>query len=587
MPVRRLLAVVTMALTLAPAGNAQEPKALAAQARSILKASCHRCHQGDGSSSNYAFDVTRHETLLKPLDGEDPVVVANSLEKSPLARAIVRRMPQKGSPERDAFTDEQRKTIQQWIVAGAPPFPTGDRPFVPLKAVLTAIRNHLNHAEPDVRPYLRYFSLAHVHNNSDVLDEDLRYHRAALSKVVNSLSWKGRIVVPEAIDKTATVFAVDVRNLDWDRDDLWKRVIEVYPYGLRYGNHPDRQLQELDREINALAKCQLPWVRGDWFVATASRPPLYHDLLQLPRSARLLEKKLDVDVADNFHKGKLARAGFPKSGVSGQNRLVERHDAAHGAYWKSYDFLPDNPLANLTRYPLGPLDLGNQAKHPYPAQAFKHDGGEIIFNLPNGLQGYLLVNSKDERIDAGPITVVNDDQRISGTPEIVNGVSCMACHVHGMMPKFKDYLRDHSAVFGEAETKVRQLYPAQKRMEALVEADRKKFMDALEKTIAPFLRVESDKDTPLTRFKEPVALVAGPYRRGYLDLKALALEFFLEKPEDVQKDRRGPAQGTRAGGPDPRCRRGWPAAMGGKRRLLTDAGGCAGIAVHSVRTLRD
>ena len=32
MPVRRLLAVLTMALTLAPAGNAQEPKALAAQA---------------------------------------------------------------------------------------------------------------------------------------------------------------------------------------------------------------------------------------------------------------------------------------------------------------------------------------------------------------------------------------------------------------------------------------------------------------------------------------------------------------------------------------------------------------------------
>src|SRR5262249_20202475 len=161
-----------------------------------------------------------------------------------------------------------------------------------------------------------------------------------------------------------------------------------------------------------------------WFVATASRPPLYHDLLQLPKTARELEQKLGVDVADDFRKDKLARAGFARSGVSGQNRLVERHDALYGAYWKSYDFLPDNGRANLPRLPLGPLDLFSKGQHPYAAQAFRQDGGEIIFNLPNGLQGYLLVNAKDERIDAGPIAVVSDDQRVSGTPEIVTGVSC-------------------------------------------------------------------------------------------------------------------------------------------------------------------
>ena len=178
-------------------------------------------------------------------------------------------------------------------------------------------------------------------------------------------------------------------------------------------------------------------------------------------SARLLEKKLDVDVADNFRKGKLARAGFPNSGVSGQNRLVERHDAALRGLLEELRLQARQRPGQPVALPARPARPGNQAKHPYPDQAFKHDGGEIIFNLPNGLQGYLLVNGKDERIDDGPIDVVNDDQRTSGTPEIVNGVSCMACHVHGMMPKFKDYLRDHSAVFGEAETKVRQLYPAQ------------------------------------------------------------------------------------------------------------------------------
>ena len=57
------------------------------------------------------------------------------------------------------------------------------------------------------------------------------------------------------------------------------------------------------------------------------------------------------------------------------------------------DFKSNDNLGNLFRLPLGPQFADN----PFPQQAFKHDGGEIIFNLPNGLQGYLLVNGKDAR----------------------------------------------------------------------------------------------------------------------------------------------------------------------------------------------
>jgi hypothetical protein len=103
-----------------------------------------------------------------------------------------------------------------------------------------------------------------------------------------------------------------------------------------------------------------------------------------------------------------------------------------------------------------------------------------------------------------------------------------------MIP-FKDHLRNHSSVYGDAETKVRRLYPEQQRMDTLVDLDRKRFLDALEKATGPFLRVEGNKDVPLRQFKEPVAVVVGPYRRGYLDLKTIAVEFFLEKPEDVQQ----------------------------------------------------
>ncbi len=528
----RFCLLLALASVFPAARAADEAPPLAVQARAVLKAHCYRCHSGDGSSSGYDFDVTRYDTLVAAKAGEDAVVVPNSLEKSEMWKMIQKAMPLKGSPERDAFGDAQRQVLQRWIVAGAPPFPAGaNRPFLSLKAVLTAIRGHLRTADPDRRPYLRYFNLAVVWNDPAVTDEDLNVYRAALSKVVNSLSWKARVVVPETADPAATLFAVDVRDLDWDRGDLWGQVIDAYPYGLRYGNHPDHDLQQLDQEIVDLSKCDLPWVRADWFIATASRPPLYHGLLQLPKKLRDLETRLGVDVADDFTKGKLARAGFDKSGVSNQNRMVERHDALYGAYWRSYDFLPENGRANLTRFPLGPLNLFTDVPHPYSRLAFRQDGGEVIFNLPNGLQGYLLVNAKDERIDAGPIAVVSDDQRVSGTPEIVSGQSCMACHSQGMIP-FKDFIRDHSGVFDDAESKVRKLYPEQKATEALVEADRRRFQDAQAKAVGPFLKqIAADADAP-PGFKEPVAEVVIPYRRGYLDRKAVARELFLENADD-------------------------------------------------------
>ncbi len=524
------LAAAVVALV-APAAGAQPAAAVAAKARQVLKTHCHRCHHGDGSSSTYEFDVTNHDSLTKVTAGV-PWVVGHSLQKSELWDAVQKRMPQRGSPERETFGDAEREVLKAWIEAGAPPFPpAADRPFVSLKDVLTAIRDHLAKAPAESRPYLRYFSLANAHNNpATFTDEDLRHLRAALSKVLNSLSWKARIVVPEAVDRHATVLAVDVRGLDWDRGDLWQKVTDAYPYGLRYGNHPDPELKELDARIMGETRCDLPWVRADWFVASASRPPLYHNLLQLPQNARELEAKLDVNVLDNFRRDTLARAGFMRSGVSGQNRLVERHDAAHGAYWASYDFGPGAGRGNLVRFPLGPAFPEN----PFAGQAFHHDGGEVIFNLPNGLQGYMLVNAKGGRIDAGPIDIVGDDKRVSGTPAIVNGISCMACHQHGTIP-FKDTIRDTAAVLGAAADKVRRLYPEQKAMDALVEADRKRFLAALEKTVGPFLRVGAEKDAPLLRFREPVSEVAIGYRRGYLDARTVAAELFVQNPDDLAK----------------------------------------------------
>ena len=133
-------------------------------------------------------------------------------------------------------------------------------------------------------------------------------------------------------------------------------------------------------------KTDVPSIHIDWFLATASTPPLYHELLALPFNGRELEQQLDVDVVGNLTNApgvRVWRAGFNNSGVSTNNRVVERHTSRYGAYWKSYDFAGSVGTQNIFTHPLN----------------FNHDGGEAIFNLPNGLQGYYLANSSGFRLD--------------------------------------------------------------------------------------------------------------------------------------------------------------------------------------------
>jgi serine/threonine-protein kinase len=522
-------------------GRAAEPdtKTLAAQARGVLKTYCHRCHHGEGSEGG-DFDVLKVETLTAPRDGDTPYVVPGKPAESYLYQRLAIRKQGKGDmpPQkiRERPSDADKEAVRQWIEASAPTFLDSKpaRKFITLAEVLAAVRDHLRDADEEKQPHLRYFTLHHLANNPAVSEDDLRLCRAALSKALNSLTWSPDIVPVEPVDKAATIFVIDVRDTQWDRDNLWQEILNANPYGLKYHNHPG--LRKLNDEINRLSRDALPIVRADWFVATATRPPLYHALLRLPARASQLERDLGVKViADSFLDPTpelIARGGFARSGVSGQNRLVERHRAQHGAYWKSYDFKPDSARAKLTRFPLGPLGLFPEKEHPFKDQAFRHDGGEIIFNLPNGLQGYLLVNGKDERIEEGPIQVVGDELRTSGTPAIVTGLSCMACHKHGMIP-FKDQIRTTHAVFGKPARQVELLYPEAKVMNRLVERDEARFLAALERAVGRFLRVGPDKDKPLKQFPEPVGEVARTYRLLYLDLKTLACELDIEDPKEL------------------------------------------------------
>jgi hypothetical protein len=148
------------------------------------------------------------------------------------------------------------------------------------------------------------------------------------------------------------------------------------------------------------------------------------------------------------------------------------------------------------------------------------------------LQGYMLTNGKGDRIDVGPIKVVGDREKTSGTNEVVNGVSCMACHAQGMRT-FKDQVRTGTSVFGLARRKVERLYPETPEMDKLVKEDQDRFLSALQKAVGPFLPPGASDVKAVSEMTEPVAEIARLYTLGDLDVQTIALELGLEKSDTL------------------------------------------------------
>lgn len=491
---------------------------LADGSRTVLAKYCHRCHGKDGAKEggfDYVLDSDALVAQKKIIPGE--------LGRSKLYQRLVSRedaMPPEGNKRPSA---SELAVLKAWIEAGAPSFV--ERSYLGARELLTAIRTHLESLPGADRPFQRYLTLTHLYNHSRARPS-LPIYRAGLVKLLNSLSWKPTLVLPQPVDREATVYALDLRQLDWVQRDLWTAVVREYPYGLRYDREDQAELRELTRQIEALSPAPLLHVRADWFIAMASRPPLYHTLLGLPETARELEQRLGVDGAANFHSGQLQRAGFTRSGISNQNRMIERHPTRFGVYWKSYDVKLNQARGDLIRFPLGP-GAPLFPTNPFPAEAFVQDGGEILFNLPNGLQGYMLVDQHDHRIPIAPIEIVRDAKEAAGTMQIVNGLSCMACHQNGIIKDgAQDIVRDSRSVSGEARRKVEQLYPPRERMAQLLQEDERRFLSTMQELTRPYAA---------SLAIEPISAVARPFIKKELGPVEAACELGFADARDLQE----------------------------------------------------
>ncbi|MCY0987560.1 hypothetical protein OV203_10525 [Nannocystis sp. ILAH1] len=489
----------------ASTGQDEQPEAscseLAAQTLDILDKNCKQCHGPDSAALGSINYITNLDALIwngKVVPGE------------PNNSAIYRRMsatmlPMPPESQEPRPSEDDIRAVEQWIAECAAVTGCGQNPWMTRTHVIDLIRNDLLNTQEisaDARPFIRYFSLVHLYNYG-WCDDQIEIYRHALSKLANSLSNEIVVVPPVPIDPDKLIFRIDIRDYGWDAagrvldvatntfveefPDTWELIADKDPYALEF-------IGDSAEDVKQATNTKFFLLQADAFVEVSAQPPLYHDILRIPATRFELEASFGIDVDANvtqeieINPDRVGRAAFHESGVSAFNRVIERHafpNASYRVYWITHDFQSNAGDANVF------LDPFN----------FVEDASEIIYSLPNGLQGYMIVNAEGNRLDDAPSQIVQDKNAPDGV--VRNGKSCMGCHSVGVINK-EDDLRwevDHNLGQGDFDDNqldaIRALYPKRDTFNALLALDSGRFVSAI---IAAGVPVGGDKEPIVTVF---------------------------------------------------------------------------------------
>lgn len=483
-------------------GGAADCAQTKVDALTVLQTYCAGCHKpGANPPGNFDY-VTDADRLLQ----EGKVVAGDSASSPLFARVESGQMP---PPAAASFpSDGEIEVLRQWIdQCTEVPGPAACEPDhrIGIDGLLAAISSDISNTSEvsqENRPFIRYFTLSHLYD-AGLCGDELEPYRQALSKTMNSLSQGTDIVPPKAIDADGTIFRVDLRDYEWDAG-LWSFLASQSPYAIELTREEALDVQGFTGEA-------IPILRADWLAAVATAPPLYHDLLRLPTTLVELQVQLGVNINADISQeidndpDDVSRAGFLDSGVSENNRLIERHEipgAANRALWMSYDFSDNAAEQNLFASPL----------------AFQEAGSEVIFSLPNGLHGYMIVNAAGDRLDEAPDAIVSDPAEPDGN--VVNGRSCMGCHDGGINLR-EDELRAHvtSSLEFDDDTKqaVENLHPEHDVFAELQQNDADNYAWAVEAA-------------GVSSGTEPIGVVFEWYQKS-VDLPLAAAEFGITEDE--------------------------------------------------------
>jgi hypothetical protein len=205
------------------ATDANDNALLARQVQETLANFCYRCHGQDGmveGGFNYLMDRDQLVASKKVVPGQP--------DKSRLFRRVVEgEMPPEDEKPRPG--SDHVALLRRWIEAGAPAFtkPSTPHKFITLADIAGSIKADLEKRNERDQPFTRYFTLTHLYN-AGVSEDQIQTYRNGLAKLVNSLSWEKKVVVPEPVDPARTVLRIDLRDYRWT-DREWEARPPVLP----------------------------------------------------------------------------------------------------------------------------------------------------------------------------------------------------------------------------------------------------------------------------------------------------------------------------------------------------------------------
>ena len=300
--------------------------------------------------------------------------------------------------------------------------------FVSLDQAVDYMLDDIKKLNSNQRATTRYFTLTELWN-AGYCDDMMEIARYGLAKAINSTLIEQGLVQLEPVDENETIFRVDLKDLSWDDDttndgnelvpqnnaadavidNKWDRITRDDFKGAAgdtlngarsadlvflpdTGSSSEDLIEEVSTDSVSNPDTVVPFISGMAFIGTALLRPLYNDLVEIPATLAGLEDRLGFNIFDNIQAEDVTRVAMQTSGVSDQNRILERHTGSNGWFWFSYDFADDACIDENDVTECKDM-YRNPQKHDVA-----NDGGEVVFQLENNLQGYMIFQGSARRV---------------------------------------------------------------------------------------------------------------------------------------------------------------------------------------------
>lgn len=350
---------------------------------------------------------------------------------------------------------------------GSAPFtPCGNAPFTG-DDLYAVVANDLARLDADDAQNARYLSVgnsAKAKGCGAALDNE----RAALNKLVNSLSTETTVSAPVPVDADLTLYRVDLRDYGWDRvvevdgtdfADGWEAIVASSPYAVPFvGDDAD--------DAAADSGTSIPVLFGNAFVAAASQAPLYYSLLGIPADLDdFLSQGLQIDVPSDRLNDDVVRAGFVGSGPNGSaaESLAERFEieVRAGAAWQIF------------------AEAGGTLGDPFSDPLGTPDGErELVFSLPNGFQGHVLADAGGQVRTASDVLLDTNENDFRA--KVARSYLRRRAQGVDVQDEVREFALQNTGEFTPAELeRILAIYPEQAVLEQLLARDRDVFAQAL------------------------------------------------------------------------------------------------------------